>query len=78
MAHHPSNRNKAYGIAIHNGSGRPVCVTIKKYNDNKPPNIQIGLFTAKEKEAMKKVVYVNYTLNKFKEFFPIFGRYFVC
>ena len=32
-----------------------VCVTIKKYSVNKPPYIQIRLFTAKENEAMKKV-----------------------
>ena len=46
---------------------RRVFVTIKKYNLNKPPYIQIRLFTEKENEAMKQVAYVNYTLNEFKE-----------
>ena len=40
---------------------------IKKYSFNKPPYIQIRLFTAKENEAMKQVAYVNYTLSEFKE-----------
>ena len=46
---------------------RRVCVTIKKYNVNKPPYIQIRLFTAKENETLKQVGYVNYILNEFKE-----------
>ena len=46
---------------------RRACVTIKKYSVNKPPYIQIRLFTAKVNEAMKQVVYVNYNLNEFKE-----------
>ena len=45
---------------------RRVCVTIKKYSANKPPYIQIRLFTAKENETLKQVAYVNYTLNEFK------------
>ena len=44
-----------------------MCVTIKKYNVNKPPYFQIRLFTAEENEAMKYVAYVNYTLNEFEE-----------
>ena len=60
-----ANYNKVYDIASYNR--RQVCVTIKKYNVNKPPYIQVRLFTAKEIEAMKQVAYVNYTLNKFKE-----------
>ena len=36
-----------------------VYVTIKKYSVNKPPYIQIRLFTAKENEALKQVAYVN-------------------
>ena len=60
-----ANCNKVYDIATCNR--RQVCVTIKRYNINKPPYIQIRLFTAKENEAMKQVAYVNYTLNEFKE-----------
>ena len=56
---------------------RRMFVTMKKYSVNKPPNIQIRLFTAKENEAMKQVAYVNYTLNEFKEL-PNFGRFYVC
>ena len=52
--------NKMYDIATH--KGRQVCVTIKKYNVNKPPNFQIRLSTAKEKKALKKAAYVNYTV----------------
>ena len=62
-----ANCNKVYDIASYNR--KPVCVTIKKYNFNKPPQIQIRLFTAKENEAMTQVAYVNYTLNEFKELF---------
>ena len=42
-----------------------------KYNVDKPPYIQIRLFTAKKNEAMKQVAYVHYTLNEFKELFKI-------
>ena len=59
-----ANCNKVYDIATY--KRRQVCVTIKKYNINKPPYIQIRLFTAKKNEAMKQVAYVNYTLNEFK------------
>ena len=55
-----ANCNKVYDIATYNR--RQVCVTIKKYNINKPPYIQIRLFTAKPNEAMKQVAYVNETL----------------
>ena len=65
------NCNKVYGIATYNR--RQVCVTIKKYNVNKPPYIQIRLFTAKENEARKQVAYVNYTLNELKELCQILG-----
>ena len=44
-----------------------VCVTIKKYNVNKPPYIQIRLFTARENEDLEQVAYVNYTLNELSE-----------
>ena len=57
--------NRVYEIATNNM--RRMCVTIKKYQVNKPPYIQIRLFTAKENEAMKQVAYVKYTLNEFKE-----------
>ena len=57
--------NRVYEIATYNM--RSGCVTIKKYSVNKPPYIQIRLFTAKENEAMKQVAYVNYTLNELKE-----------
>ena len=65
--------NRVYEIAIYNM--RRVCVTIKKYSVNKPPYIQIRLFTAKENEAMKQVAYVNYTLNEFKELSQILGDF---
>ena len=68
-----ANCNKAYDIATYNRS--QVCVTIKKYNVNKPPYIQIRLFAAKENEAMKQVAYVNYTLNEFKELSQILGEF---
>ena len=62
-----------YDIATYNR--RQVCVTIKKYNVNKTPYIQIRLFTAKENEAMKQFAYVNYTLNEFKELSQIWGDF---
>ena len=65
--------NRVYEIATNNM--RRVCVTIKKYSVNKPPYIQIRLFTAKENEAMKQVASVNYTLNKFKELSQILGDF---
>ena len=68
-----ANCNKVYDIATYNR--RQVCVTIKRYNINKPPDIQIRLFTAKENEAMKQVAYVNYTLNEFKELSQIVGDF---
>ena len=45
--------NRVYETATYNM--RSVCVTIKKYGLNKPPYIQIRLFTVKENEAMKHV-----------------------
>ena len=45
--------NRVYEIATY--TMRRVCVTVKKYSVNKPPYIQIRLFTAKENEAMKQV-----------------------
>ena len=48
-----ANCNKVYDKATY--KRRQVCITIKKYNVNKPPNIQIQLFTTKETEAMKQV-----------------------
>ena len=52
---------------------RRVCVTTKKYNENKPPYIQIRLFTAKENATLKQVAYVNYALNEFKKLSQILG-----
>ena len=49
--------NRVNEIAAYNM--RRVCVTIKKYNFNKTPFIQIQLFSAKENEAMKQVAYFN-------------------
>ena len=68
-----ANCNKVYDIATY--LRRQICVTIKKYNFNKSPYIQIRLFAAKENEARKQVVYVNYTLNEFKELFQILGDF---
>ena len=66
--------NRVYEIATYNM--RRVCVTTKKYSVNKPPYIQIRLFTAKkENEAMKQVAYVKYTLNEFKELSQILGDF---
>ena len=65
--------NRVYEIATYNM--RRVCVTIKKYCVNKPPYIQIRLFTAKEKEDLKQVAYVNYTLNEFKELAQVMGDF---
>ena len=62
-----------YDIATYNR--RQVCVKIKKYNVNKPPYIQIRLFTEKESEALKQVYYVNYTLNEFNELSQILGDF---
>ena len=60
-----ANCHAVYDVAIY--KMRRVCVTIKKYNVNKPPYIQIRLFTAKENEVLKQVAYVNYALNELKE-----------
>ena len=57
--------NRVYEIATY--SLRRVCVTIKKNNVNKPYYIQIRPFTAKEKEDLKQVAYVNYALTELKE-----------
>ena len=54
---------------------RKVCVTVRKYNMNKPPYLQILLFTAKENEDLKQVAYFNYTLNEFKELSQILGDF---
>ena len=68
-----ANCNKVYDIATY--TRRKVCVTIKKYNVNKPPYIQIRLFTAKDKKAIKQVAYVNYTLNEFKKLSQVLGDF---
>ena len=56
---------RVYEIATYNM--RRVCYIINKYNVNKPPYIQIRLFTGKENEARKQVAYVNYILNEVKK-----------
>ena len=58
-----ANCHAVYDVATY--KKRRVCATIKKYSVNKPPYIQIRLFTAKENEVLKQVAYVNYTLNEF-------------
>ena len=70
-----ANSNKVFDIASYNR--RPVCVTIKKYNVNKPPYIPIRLFAAKENETMKEVANVHYTLNEFKELSQNLGGFMV-
>ena len=60
-----ANCHAVFDVATY--TKRRVCVTITKYSVNKPPYIQIRLFTAKENEVLKQVTYVNYTLNEFKE-----------
>ena len=66
-----ANCNKVYDIATYNR--RQVCATIKKCKVNKPTFTQIRLSKAKENEAMKQVVYVNYALSELKGLFQIFG-----
>ena len=66
-----ANCHAVYDVATY--KKRRVCVTIKKYSVNKPPYIQIRLFTAKENEVLKQVAYVNYTLNEFKELAQVLG-----
>ena len=58
--------NRVYEIATYNM--RRVCVTIKKYNVNKPPYIQIRFFNAKEKKDLKQVAYVTIHLMNSKSF----------
>ena len=68
-----ANCHAVYDVATY--KKRRVCVTIKKYSVNKPPYIQIILFTAKENEVLKQVAYVNYTLNEFKELAQVLGDF---
>ena len=68
-----ANCHAVYDVAIY--KKRRVCVTIKKYNVNKSPYIQIRLFTAKQNEVLKQVAYVNYTLNEFKELAQVLGDF---
>ena len=68
-----ANCHAVYDVATY--KKRRVCVTIKKYSVNKPPYIQIRLFTAKENEVLKQVAYVNYTLNEFKELAQVLGDF---
>ena len=68
-----ANCHAVYDVA--KNKKRRVCVTIKKYSVNKPPYIQIRLFTAKENEVLKQVAFVNYTLNEFKELAHVLGNF---
>ena len=68
-----ANCHAVYDVATY--KKRRVCVTIKKYSVNKPPYIQIRLFTAKENEVLKQVAYFNYTLNEFKELAQVLGDF---
>ena len=68
-----ANCHTMYDVATY--KKRRVCVRIKKYIANKPPYIQIRLFTAKENEVLKQFAYVNYTLNKFKELAQVLGDF---
>ena len=54
---------------------RRVYVKIQKYSVNKPPYIQIRLFTAKENEVLKQVDYVNLTLKEIKEPAQVLGDF---
>ena len=73
MDQEPANFHAVYEVATY--KKRRVCVTIKKYSVNKPPYIQIRLFTGKENEVLKQVAYVNYTLNEFKELAQVLGDF---
>ena len=68
-----ANCHAVYDVTTY--TKRRVCVTIKKYSVNKPPYIQVRLFTAKENEVLKQVAYVNYTLNEFKEPAQVLGDF---
>ena len=48
-----ANCHAVYDVATY--KKRRMCVTIKKYSVNKPPYIQIQLFTAKENEVLKQI-----------------------
>ena len=68
-----ANCHAVYDVATY--KKRRVSVTIKKYSMNKPPYIQIRLFTAKENEVLEQLAYVNYTLNEFKELAQVLGDF---
>ena len=68
-----ANCHAVYDIATN--KKRTGCVTIKKYSVNKPPYIQIRLFTAKENKVLKQVAYLNYSLNEFKELAQVLGDF---
>ena len=54
---------------------RRVCVKIKKYSVNKPPYIQIRLFTAKENKAS---CLCQICLERFQRTCPSLGKLKVC
>ena len=73
MEQEHANCHAAYDVA-RNKKCRE-CLIIKKYSVNTSPYIQIRLFTSKENEVLKKVAYVNYTLNEFKELAQVLGDF---
>ena len=68
-----ANCHAVYDIATY--KKKRVFVTIKKYIVNKPPYIQIRLFTANVNNVLKQVAYVNYILNEFKEVAQVLGDF---
>ena len=73
MEQEHANCHAVYDVATY--KKRRVCVTIKKYSVNKPPYIQIRIFTAKENEVLTQIAYVNYNLNEFKELAQVLGDF---
>ena len=73
--HELANCSNVFDIATY--KRRQVCVTIKKYIVNKPPYIQIRLFTAKENEAIKQVACQLY-FERFPKNVQFFMRLTLC
>ena len=70
-----ANCHAVYDVATY--KKRRVCVTIKKYSVNKPPYIQIRLFTAKKNEVLKQVAYVQLYFERIQRTCPSLGRFYV-
>ena len=73
--HELANCSNVFDIATY--KRRQICVTIKKYIVNKPPYIQIRLFTAKENEAIKQVACHLY-FERFPKNVQFFMRLTLC